>query len=119
MRKIIIIMLMLLSVPANAKRLKLEKEYQKEWCERNNGVTEYSLPDRTRVDCLTNDYAVEVEFAENWAEAIGQALYYAHETGRRPGIVLIIENDSDNKFLERLNKVNEAYKLHIKIWIFR
>lgn len=36
---------------------------------------EYVLPDRTRVDCLTDEYAIEIEFAENWAESIGQAMY--------------------------------------------
>lgn len=42
-----------------------------------------------RVDCLTADYAIEIDFTEKWAEAIGQALDYAHETGRKPGAILI------------------------------
>lgn len=30
------------------------------------------LPNGTYVDCLTDDYAIEVDFSNKWAEAIGQ-----------------------------------------------
>ncbi|WP_171018846.1 hypothetical protein ACONUD_00725 [Microbulbifer harenosus] len=52
-------------------------DYQLPWCETAGGVAEYVLPDRTRVDCLTETHAMEFDFAPKWAEAIGQALYYA------------------------------------------
>ncbi|MFH1027609.1 MAG: hypothetical protein V1791_06370 [Pseudomonadota bacterium] len=35
-------------------------------------------------------YAVEVEYAHKWAEAIGQSLYYSRMTGKKPGVVLIM-----------------------------
>lgn len=48
-----------------------EKDYQRWWCEKHGGELEYRLPDNTRIDCLTNEYAVEVEYALKWAESIG------------------------------------------------
>lgn len=70
----------------------LEREYQAAWCTSHNGVMEYKLPDKARVDCLTKDYAVEFDFAPKWAECIGQALYYGKKTKRAPVCVLIMEN---------------------------
>lgn len=52
---------------------------------------EYKLEDNTRVDCLTPDYAVEFDFASKWAESIGQSLYYAQKTKRKPAVVLIMQ----------------------------
>ena len=93
-----------------------EKEYQECWCSQVNGVTEHVLPDRTRVDCLTDNYAVEFDFAEKWAESIGQALYYSIMTKRKPGIVVIIENPKDERYLKRLKLVIEHLKLNIMVW---
>ena len=88
---------------AEAKRLNHEKHYQAIWCDQAGGVTEYVLPDKARVDCLLDDIAIEFDFADKWAEAIGQAIYYGKATGRHPGIVLIMENpDKDFKDLRRL-----------------
>ncbi|MBI5641975.1 MAG: hypothetical protein HY954_00715 [Deltaproteobacteria bacterium] len=75
---------------------------------------EFTLPDKSRVDCLTEEYAVEVDFASKWAEALGQALYYSIQTGKRPGILLILEDDKDKRFLERANSV--AQRLGIRMW---
>ena len=86
-----------------AKHLHPERWYQERWCKAHNGIMEYRLSDGTRVDCLTDEYAVEVEFAEKWAEAIGQALYYAAMTGRKPAILLIMERgERDRRYLERI-----------------
>ncbi len=101
-------------VSATAGRLHRERDYQVHWCAEMGGTVEYVLPDRTRVDCLTDDYAVEVDFAGKWAEAVGQALYYGKRTNKRPGIVLIMESDSDGRFLKRLMTVSE--ELGIRVW---
>lgn len=50
---------------------KNEKYYQTEMCQELGGEMEYLLFDKTRVDCLTDEYAIEVDFAKKWAEAIG------------------------------------------------
>jgi len=78
---------------------------------------EHRLPDGTRVDCLTREYAVEVEYAPKWAESIGQALYYAQSTGRKPAVLVIVRNDTDGRFLKRLRAV--AKEREIKVWTIR
>lgn len=83
-----------------------EKQYQKQWCEKNKGIMEYQLDDKTRIDCLLPKYAVEFDFANKWAECIGQSLYYGIKTNRTPACVLIMENgQKDLKYLNRLNQV--------------
>ena len=77
---------------------------------------EYVLPDKTRCDCITLTHAIEVDFAVKWAEAIGQALHYAAHTGKRAGIVLILEGKKDHKYLIRLNSVIQHYELPIDVW---
>jgi hypothetical protein len=42
-----------------------------------------------RVDCLSRDYAIEVDRTEKWSEAMTQALYYSFLTGREPGVILV------------------------------
>lgn len=91
-----------------------EKEYQKFWCAQHNGEIEYVLDDKTRVDCLTDDYAIEFDFAYKWAEAVGQALYYAAKTSKKPGIVIIIEKEKDKRNLKRLEILTDKY--NIKLW---
>ena len=71
---------------------------------------------RTRCDCLTDDYAIEVDFSHKWAEAIGQSLHYASMTGQQAGIVLIVEENKDKKHLKRLEQVIEFYALPIRVW---
>jgi len=61
---------------------KSEKDYQDEWCQ---GEKEHGLSDRTRVDCLTDTHAIEIEFANKWKEAIGQSLHYSLMTGKKTG----------------------------------
>ncbi len=95
-----------------AGRLHPEKWYQDQWCKEKGGQTEVVLPDRTRCDCLTDTHAID-DFADKWAEAIGQALHYGMQTGKRPGIVLILESPKDRKYLLRLNSIIEHYKLPI------
>lgn len=80
-----------------------ESSYQHAWCGQHKGIEEFENKDFTRVDCLTDKYAVEFDFANKWAECIGQALYYSQRTGRTPACVLIMENpEKDIKYLKRL-----------------
>lgn len=102
MKKLILIILLLI-IPANAKHLYPEKEYQAHWCKAHNGKKEVRLNDKTRIDCLTDKYAVEFDFAPKWHECIGQALYYGQKTNKIPTCVLITENpQKDAKYVKRL-----------------
>lgn len=122
MRKILVLISLLLSVsitlPIYAKRIHVEQWYQIKWC-KDKGEIEYRLPDKTRVDCLTKDHAVEFDFANKWAEAIGQSLHYSKMTGKKAGIVIIVEEDADMKYVDILNNVIERFNLPIDIWEMR
>jgi hypothetical protein len=117
-----LVILLLLSVffssSAFAAHLHKEKEYQEQWCSAAGGITEFVLDDGARVDCLTDEYAIEFDFAPKWAESIGQALYYAQKTGRKPGVVLILEGDADqDRFTDRLETV--ANTRGIRVWTMK
>ena len=96
-----------------------ESFYQHQWCNLNNGKVDYSLPDRTRVDCLTETHSVEVDFARKWAEAIGQSLHYSSMTGKRAGILLILRTPNDDRLLNRMESVIQHFDLPIDVFILR
>lgn len=106
--------LILLVLPPSisyAADLHKEAEYRDAWC---IGQTEVKLSDGTRADCVTTNYVVEVDFAQKWAEGIGQALHYARLTGKQPAILLIIEKESDWRFFKRA--LPTAQKHNIRMW---
>lgn len=110
----LILVLSLTILPVQAKHLHYEKEYQQAWAEKNNAEVEVVLDDNARVDCVTDEYAVEFDFANKWAEAIGQSLYYAIKTDKKPAIVLIMENpEKEEKYFNRLNAVAEKYNITV------
>ena len=93
-----------------------EKDYQEFWCKANNGTIEYRLPDKTRVDCVTQTHAIEFDFAKKWAESIGQSLYYGNQLNKKPGIVIISEdNEKDEKYINRIKTIAMLY--HIDYWV--
>lgn len=100
----------------SAKRNHPEKWYQTRWCQEQGGEAEVTLEDKIRCDCVTETYAVEIDFGNNWYEAVGQSTYYALLTNKRAGIVLILESVKDRKYWERLNRLIEAYNLPIEVW---
>ncbi len=81
-----------------------------------NAKLEVLLWDKTRVDLLNDEYAIEVDWAYKWAEGIGQALYYAQVTGKKPGVILLIKDmQKEMKYVYRLQTV--AAKYNIKVWL--
>lgn len=112
----IAIAIILIASTSYAGHLHPESWYQARWCQARGGQVEVVLPDRTRCDCLTDDHAIEIDFAEKWAEAIGQSLYYSLQTGKRAGIALILESESDRKHWIRLNSTIRHFNLKIDTW---
>jgi hypothetical protein len=92
-----------------------EHYYQTNLCNKFDGKMEYVLKDRTRVDCLTNEYAIEVDFAKKWAESIGQSLYYAHMTNKKPAVGIIMDAKKDKRYFDRLNVMAKKYNITILI----
>lgn len=108
----------LLPTVAAKEQKKNEKYYQERWCA-DRGVTEHVLPDRTRVDCLTEKHAIEFDWANKWPESIGQSLYYSFQTGKRAGVVLIVKRPKHYKYWVRLNSTVDHYKLPIDTWMLK
>lgn len=112
----VIVFILFSATAAVSARKNPEKYYQEKWCNEQSGKTEVVLPDRTRCDCLTETHAVEFDFGKKWAEAIGQSLYYSLQTGKKAGIVLILESPGDYKYWIRLNSTIEHFNLPIDTW---
>ena len=92
-----------------------ETSYRHEWCSAHNGIEEYENDDYTRVDCLTQTHAVEFDFANKWAESIGQALHYAYKTGKKGMVVLILENSKEEEiYYKRVKILGEIYDFDVE-----
>ena len=96
------------------EKKKNEKYYQTQLCNELGGVMEQSLLDRTRIDCLTDEYAIEVDFSKKWAESVGQSLYYAEMTEKKPAVGLIVrETKKDKRHMKRLRVLADKYDIKI------
>ena len=105
-----------LPTPAWAGHAHPERWYQERWCAERAGRAEVRLADRTRVDCLTETHAVEVDFARKLYEGIGQSLHYAILTGKRAGVLLILESPGDEIYWQRLQEIIRHHGLEIDAW---
>lgn len=56
------------------------------------GRGEARLWDRSRVDILTDELAIEVDWARKWPEALGQAIFYGIQSDRSPAVILLLES---------------------------
>jgi hypothetical protein len=71
------------------------------------------------IDCFNDRYAIEIDRGPKWAEAIGQAIYYASQTNREPGIVLICDEGRERRCLDykfRLEAALAYSKLKSTVW---
>jgi len=118
MKKIALIFIIVFLFPSLlfAKREHPEKWYQQKWCEERKGQVEVVLPDGTRCDCVTDTHAIEFDFGSKWAEAIGQSAYYALQTGKKAGVVLVLETVKDRKYWLRLNSTIQHFNMPIDTW---
>lgn len=87
--------------------------YVSQWCTSDFGKQEFLLWDNTRVDCLTKDYAIEFDFAKKWAESIGQSLYYAKMTGKKPAVALILTDIKDYRYVKRVERLENGIKIFL------
>ncbi|MGN1153278.1 MAG: hypothetical protein ACI4S3_04555 [Candidatus Gastranaerophilaceae bacterium] len=94
-----------------------ELSYQHAYCSMHNGIEEYELSDKTRVDCLTDTYAIEFDFCNKAYEAVGQSLHYALMTGKKPKIVLILDSKYKQQqmvYVERIKKIGQTYGIEVE-----
>jgi hypothetical protein len=119
MKKIfLMIMLIIFTLSAFSQETLRKKEtyYQQAFALLIGGETEMILKDRTRVDIVTETHAIEVDFAEKWAESIGQALHYEGMTGKKAGVLLVIKGREDERFLDRLMGVAAKHGIDVWVW---
>lgn len=94
-----------------------EFSYQHAYCAMHNGIEEYELPDKTRVDCLTDIYAIEFDFANKKYEVVGQSLHYAIMTNKIPKIVLILDDKYKQQqliYYERIKRIGDVYNIEVE-----
>ena len=92
---------------------------EREECERlapkYHAETEVVLWDGTRVDLLSDTHAWEVDWDHKWAEAIGQSLYYAAVTSKKPGIILLVRERGKERFTYRCQTVAAKYNIELRV----
>ncbi len=83
------------------------------------GRTEVSMTGG-RADIVDDNYAIEVEFANKWKDAIGQSLWYGLQLERQPGIVLIMKTIQDRKYGIMLQSAIDYAGLtdKIRVWFY-
>ncbi|MGZ6231132.1 MAG: hypothetical protein ACXWMO_10250 [Syntrophales bacterium] len=88
--------------------LETEKDYQEAFNRVYfQGHAQMEVPvNYGRIDLLTGDYAIEVERLDKFHEGIGQALHYAKETDRKPGLAVFITDPTEHE-LEKLRYVRK------------
>ena len=95
----------------------IENDYSDVLADRLNGQREVRLWDDVRVDILTDKYAIEVDWAAKWPEAIGQSLYYAILTKKEPMIILLIKDDkTERRHVYRCQTVCAKYGIRLKTY---
>jgi len=117
MIKPLLILLLFLSFASYA--IENEAFYSVKFCAEMSGKSEHVLKDLSRVDCLTDTHAYEFDWADGMKvyEAIGQSLYYASETGKDPGIYLLVRKKNSEKHIRKVKRVIETFELPIKLVI--
>jgi len=106
-----------LSLPAPARAqeavLRTERDFRAAFNRRVfGGRARVEVPVRYgRVDLLTDEYAIEVDRLSKFHEGIGQALHYAAETGRLPGLAVFVvaPGRRDLKKIEYLRSLCAIY----------
>jgi hypothetical protein len=117
---LIVMFLMVIYLLPTASGAADERTWQSRYCE--GMELEKHLPSGGYVDCLSPEYAIEVDWSEHWAEAVGQSLYYASATGRKPGIILLCRESEGpveglcRSYVYRLELALKFVKPHVYVW---
>jgi len=119
MKNRIYALLVLLALSTQVVAIENEDYYNRQFCSKVSGQAEYRLPDRSRIDCLTDTHAYEADWADGLKvyESIGQSLYYAAETNKKPGILLLVRKKNSDKHIRKVKRVIESWSLPIKLII--
>jgi hypothetical protein len=116
--KKLVIAILALTILASSATLAAEKEVdvQGKFCA--GMPINVHLKDGTEVDCYTGDYAIEVDFTDHWAQAIGQALHYASLLERRPAVILVCHSHTKASICLRHRKRFEETLTYWRIGMY-
>lgn len=95
-----------------------EVEQSRILAERYGCAREVVLADGSRVDLVSRDYAVEVEWCEKWKEAPSQAVLYSVWTGKKPAVILLVgkgEASSEKMSILRCKLVCERMGVRLAV----
>lgn len=97
----------------------LESDYRDALSHYLNGEIEVPVTDG-KVDIVTQQYAIEVEFANKWKESIGQAIWYGLQTNREPAIILIRRASDRHNYPVELESALRHAGLNdrIRVWVY-
>jgi len=110
-----LLLFLLSAIPGFAQKQKMsEADYSDKIQTLIGGQREFSVTSG-RVDILTSKYAIEVEWANKWKDAIGQSLWYGVQTNKKPVIILIMRREKDYKYVLQLNSTLMDANLDEKI----
>ena len=68
-----------------------------------------------RCDILTDKYAIEVDKASKWHEAIGQALHYGAVLNRKSAIAIYNDTDLSDEKMEALKRTTSRRRIEVFI----
>lgn len=96
-----------------------EADYVRALATHLGGAREVTVPSG-RADIVTDDYAIEVEWAYKWKNSIGQALWYGLQTNRSAGVILIMKDNGDFKYVQQLQSALDHGGLGntIRVWVY-
>ena len=81
---------------------------------------EHRLDDGTRVDLLFPKEACEIDWADKWAEGVGQSIYYGLKTRKAPLVILLAKKDGWEKYRDRVQYCGVncwVYDTRIEEWV--
>ena len=97
---------------------KQDADYVKEVCKIQRGQTEVYVSKRSRVDCVTAKYVIEVDYADLWKRNIDQALRYGKDSGKKAKLVLVVEDKSELSYVKKARAEVKLKSLNLEIETF-
>lgn len=80
-------------------------------------TAEVRMPDGSRADLISDEWAAEVEWAGKWKEAPAQAVLYSVWTDRRPLVIILTTDErADKVHLLRCRLVCERLGIQMEVY---
>ena len=114
----ILVLCFLMTVRSFSADLKTENEWSDLIAEKLKGDREFAVKSG-RVDILTDEHAIEVEWASKWKQSIGQSLWYSFQTNRKAKVILLLKKESDENYARMLRSVILHNELKIEVETYR